>query len=88
MPRFCAVDHVPLLLSESGVIVILACSIPQAPNITLPLVMDELVIVGANVVDVIPDTPPVRYAGEPPTSDEISVSVITFAAGLVVVQLM
>ena len=50
--------------------------------------MDELVIVGANVVDVIPDTPPVRYAGEPPTSDEISVSVITFAAGLVVVQLM
>jgi len=38
--------------------VILPCSIPHAPNITSPLVIDELVIVGAVVVDVNPVVAP------------------------------
>jgi len=33
-----------------------------------------------------PVTPPVRYVGVPPTSDEISVSVIDFAGEAVVVN--
>jgi len=51
-------------------------------------VIDELVIFGTVVVDVNPVTAPVRYVGVPTTSDEISVSVIAFAGGAVVTQLI
>ena len=74
------------MVSASAVMVILPCSIPIAPNTTSPLVIDPLVIVGLTVVDVNPVTPPVKYVGVPPTSDEISVSVIAFAVEAVEVN--